>query len=103
MEVKCPHCTSRFNLPDNLAKPGVKLRCSVCKTVFPFAPEPEAVLPGEDELPDMQERPSGGAASSGWPWRSFCFVWEAARTGISARGILIRRPRNRNWPKRSSC
>ena len=60
MEVKCPHCTSRFNLPDNLAKPGVKLRCSVCKTVFPFAPEPEAVLPGEDELPDMQERPSGG-------------------------------------------
>lgn len=60
MEVKCPHCTSRFNLPDNLAKPGVKLRCSVCKAVFPFAPEPEAVLPGEDELPDMQERPSGG-------------------------------------------
>lgn len=60
MEVKCPHCTSRFNLPDSLAKPGVKLRCSVCKTVFPFAPEPEAVLPGEDELPDMQERPSGG-------------------------------------------
>lgn len=36
MEVKCPHCSSRFNLPDSSAKPGVKLRCSVCKTVFVF-------------------------------------------------------------------
>lgn len=50
MEVKCPNCSSRFNLPDQFAKVGVKLRCSVCKTVFPYEPEPQ--LPG-DELPDM--------------------------------------------------
>lgn len=34
MEVKCPKCTSRFNLPDGVAKPGAKLRCSVCKEIF---------------------------------------------------------------------
>lgn len=34
MEVKCPNCSSRFNLPDAVAKPGAKLRCSVCKEIF---------------------------------------------------------------------
>ena len=34
MEIQCPHCSSRFNLPDKLVKPGAKLRCSVCKNVF---------------------------------------------------------------------
>ncbi|WP_300883193.1 zinc-ribbon domain-containing protein, partial [uncultured Desulfovibrio sp.] len=34
MQVKCPQCSSRFNLPEALAKPGAKMRCSVCKTVF---------------------------------------------------------------------
>lgn len=34
MEIKCPKCASRFNLPDSLAMPGAKLRCSVCSTVF---------------------------------------------------------------------
>lgn len=39
MEVSCPECSSRFNLPDKFAKPGAKLRCAVCKNVFQ--------LPGE--------------------------------------------------------
>ncbi len=34
MEVQCPDCSSRFNLPDNVARPGAKLRCSQCKHVF---------------------------------------------------------------------
>lgn len=34
MEIQCSHCSSRFNLPDKLVKPGAKLRCSVCKNVF---------------------------------------------------------------------
>lgn len=34
MEITCPGCSSKFNLPDNLAKPGAKLRCAVCKNVF---------------------------------------------------------------------
>lgn len=54
MEVKCPHCSSRFNLPDGLAKVGAKLRCSVCKTVFPFQPEP--LVPGV-ELPESGQVP----------------------------------------------
>ncbi len=66
MEVKCPHCSSRFNLPDALAKPGVRLRCSVCKTVFPFALEHEAALPGEDELPDVREPGGGGGRRKLW-------------------------------------
>ena len=51
MEIKCPSCASRFNLPDQLAKPGVKLRCSVCKTVFAY--EPEVPLAEQGPLPDM--------------------------------------------------
>ena len=51
MEIKCPNCTSRFNLPDQLAKPGVKLRCSVCKTVFTY--EPEVPLAEQGPLPEM--------------------------------------------------
>lgn len=47
MEVKCPHCNSRFNLPDALSdKAGAKLRCSVCKNVFPLVPvKKEEVAP----------------------------------------------------------
>ena len=51
MEIKCPNCGSRFNLPDQLAKPGVKLRCSVCKTVFTY--EPEVPLAEQGPLPEM--------------------------------------------------
>lgn len=43
MEIQCPHCHSRFNLPDKFAKAGAKLRCSVCKNVFALQlPEKEA-------------------------------------------------------------
>lgn len=34
MEVTCPNCGSRFNLPDAVGKPGARLRCSVCKEIF---------------------------------------------------------------------
>ena len=34
MEVSCPKCNSRFNLPDSVVKNGVKLRCTVCSNVF---------------------------------------------------------------------
>lgn len=51
MEVRCPNCSSRFNLPDQLARPGVKLRCSVCKTVFAY--DPAEQLAAQGPLPDM--------------------------------------------------
>ncbi len=34
MEVTCPKCTSKFNLPNALVRPGAKMRCSVCKEIF---------------------------------------------------------------------
>ncbi len=39
MIVSCPNCSTTFNLPDELVKPGSRLRCSVCRHVFD-APEP---------------------------------------------------------------
>ena len=71
MEVKCPQCSSRFNLPDAAAKPGAKLRCAVCKTVFslpghpgtaaaaspaPQAPRKEAP---KQPLPEFSRKRSG--------------------------------------------
>lgn len=40
MIVTCPNCSTKFNLPEANAIPGAKLRCSVCKHVFPL-PEQE--------------------------------------------------------------
>lgn len=45
MIVTCPHCSTRFNLPDAQLKPGAKLRCSVCKHIFD-APAPDPLNGG---------------------------------------------------------
>ncbi len=50
MEVTCPGCSSKFNLPDNLARPGAKLRCAVCKNVFQLPGKPAETQP---PLPTM--------------------------------------------------
>ncbi|MDR2696684.1 MAG: zinc-ribbon domain-containing protein [Deltaproteobacteria bacterium] len=42
MEIVCPSCSSKFNLPAQAVRPGAKLRCSVCKTVFPLPYEAPA-------------------------------------------------------------
>jgi len=52
MEIICPSCSSKFNLPDTAVRPGAKLRCSVCKTVFPL---PDKVP--EDSADDAQGLP----------------------------------------------
>lgn len=53
MEVKCPHCDSRFNLPDTI-KPGAKLRCSVCESVFTL-PSPDEAAKAAPAAPRRQE------------------------------------------------
>lgn len=50
MNVTCPECSTVYRLPDEKAKKGAKLRCSVCRCVFKL-PEIEELL----ELP--KERP----------------------------------------------
>ncbi|RRD70742.1 MULTISPECIES: zinc-ribbon and DUF3426 domain-containing protein [unclassified Desulfovibrio] len=58
MEIQCPACSSRFHLPDNLVKPGIRLRCSVCKNVFAHEPAPvqESAPPAAASLPDLPAR-----------------------------------------------
>ncbi len=46
MQVTCSHCSTTYNLPSERAKPGSKLRCSVCKNVFKL---------GEDEPEENKE------------------------------------------------
>ena len=65
MEIICPSCSSKFNLPDTAVRPGAKLRCSVCKTVFPLphtAPE--------DSTNGAHESPPGDPLHMAKPKRS---------------------------------
>ena len=80
MEIQCPHCSSRFNLPDKLVKPGAKLRCSVCKNVFaletPAKEAPAKAAAGKTEAAVAKKAPAKAAA----PVRkekkgSSIFVW----------------------------
>lgn len=57
MTITCPNCKTTYHLADDRARPGVKLRCTVCKEVFPLpaavspttlADGPAGPLPGED-------------------------------------------------------
>lgn len=41
MKITCPHCKTTYNLSDDKVRPGVKLRCTVCRQVF-AAPKGEA-------------------------------------------------------------
>lgn len=59
MEVTCPECSSRFNLPDKLAKPGAKLRCAICKNIFEIPGAKKVAAPASkepDKLPSMAAR-----------------------------------------------
>lgn len=72
MEVTCPGCQSRFLLPDGV-KPGVRLRCSVCKTEFVFEePRSAADSPAEEETKlasaaPMEAAPQAAEAASDQP------------------------------------
>ncbi len=55
MHVTCPNCSTKYNLPDSMFKPGAKARCTVCKHLFPLADEPApkpAPVPETDVLDD---------------------------------------------------
>lgn len=65
MEVSCPNCASKFNLPDKFAKPGAKLRCTVCKNVFQLPGESKpAKIADTAPLPEM--KPSGRGKLKLW-------------------------------------
>lgn len=45
MNITCPQCSTVYRLPDEKAKAGAKLRCSVCRHVFVLAEEEPAEAP----------------------------------------------------------
>lgn len=75
MEVTCPKCSSRFNLPDSVAKPGAKLRCSVCKEIFKLGetPSPNAASPASFDI-DFGEALSMGSDASGGRGRKIAIM-----------------------------
>ena len=61
MNVTCPQCKTTYNLPDDKLRPGVKLRCTVCREVFALPVEgvqEEAVVEPEP-LTFSEEKKSG--------------------------------------------
>jgi len=40
MNVTCPQCGTVYRLPEEKAKPGARLRCSVCRHIFTLQEEP---------------------------------------------------------------
>lgn len=73
MIVICPSCSTKYNLADERARPGAKLKCTVCRSVFPIeaaapqspgAPDFDAVM-GNAELGESLDAPGGFAADDG--------------------------------------
>ena len=55
MNVTCPQCNTVYRLPDEKVKPGVKLRCSVCRHIFALAVEEAPILLDRPEASPVQE------------------------------------------------
>lgn len=69
MHVTCPNCSTKYNLPDEMFKPGAKARCTVCKHMFPLAGAPatkKAPLPEPDVLNDSSLDDLLGVDSKGF-------------------------------------
>jgi len=64
MIVQCPNCTTKFKFPDDKARPGVKVRCSKCKSVFELSQEAAAGINAPPISPSSPPpAPGGGEAS----------------------------------------
>jgi predicted Zn finger-like uncharacterized protein len=65
MEIVCPNCSSKFNLPDTAVRPNAKLRCSVCKNVFSLQGKtPEASAGAQEQQPPHEPLPVAKPARS---------------------------------------
>ena len=60
MQVVCPKCKSRFNLPSG-TKPGARLRCSVCMTVFSLPSEESSDYASQPSLSSGTLPPLGAS------------------------------------------
>jgi len=62
MIVQCPSCAAKFKFPDDKVKPGVKVRCSKCKSVFELKSDAVAQA---DFAPATPKAPAAPATDSG--------------------------------------
>ena len=75
MKVTCPNCKTTYNLPDGKARPGVKLRCTVCRQVFTL-PQPEdrqSVVKDSEKIVSISIGKSDKPEKRGSSWR-FLFL-----------------------------
>lgn len=56
MTVKCPNCKTTYNLADDKARPGAKLRCTVCRQIF-VLPDPSAPPEEPVDTPEPVDEP----------------------------------------------
>ena len=76
MQIECPACAARYDVPDEVVLPGRAMRCARCgETWAPRAAEPEpepafeaGTVPGFGaEGPALDTRPSAALADEAWP------------------------------------
>ena len=63
MTVTCPNCKTTYNLANDKARPGVKLRCTVCRQVFAL-PDPSA-SPSPEEVSAVPSSAQDSGAGQG--------------------------------------
>lgn len=95
MIITCPNCQSKFNLPDQQARKGVQLRCSVCKYVFDL-PDTGGQMPGQG--PEPAPRGAAPPAPSAGPVRG-----KDRDAGLSMEGKADSQPRQGEKKSRKGC
>ncbi len=92
MLVTCNHCDTTYNLPDDKAAPGAKLRCTVCKNVFKLEPkqeeEPLAAEVTEESNEPLSFDGFGGGESTNKDDKKKKKL-NADKKGLSKKGLLI--------------
>ncbi|AGC50032.1 zinc-ribbon domain-containing protein [Lawsonia intracellularis] len=63
MIVTCPNCLTKFNFPDSQGRPNTKLRCSVCKHIFPLIQEEQKL---SFNTVNSSKSSSGGEKKKKW-------------------------------------
>lgn len=88
MIVICPSCSTKYNLPDDRARPGAKLKCTLCKSVFPI----ESATPPAAGAPDFDAVMGGlgtGGFGMGGPDDAAAGTSGAASGTVSANGAEL--------------
>lgn len=53
--VECPSCKTKYKVPEERLKPGVKAKCKKCGTIFPLPFPEEKKIPEKKYIPPANE------------------------------------------------